>query len=651
MRRRIIKYLSIIFFLFTIGGLASLLIMEKVTSDLSTIISLHRVETLRQDLIINLNTVQNNLFTVGTEFGPEVDVIVKNVLTLDRSLRRCQSCHHSEEMTRRFSTIRRLLDRYEDALSSFITISANPDRVKLLQEVAAEIGEDLLAQTREMTFIAHQKLQEQTERAIKTVNILKAFLMLVLFGSMCIGLVAAFRLTDRIVKPIQRLKEASEEIASGNLGVRVNITDETEIGILANTFNKMSNTLKEEREMVMRYMSRLKGLHRITLTLHMVTDRKDLIEEFVEGLYDVILTKGIYLYLMDDKSDHYKLAYKAIEKKKGISFPETCETSKVNYIYELSNKKAKLFNGSSNEVANCFQVQGDLRNLLVLWLRQRDRLFGFVIFANISEQENIEENIRVLSIIANNFVVALENIQLYEDLRAQMAELKQTQEQLVQAAKLAAIGELAAIVAHELNNPLTTILGYAELLKEEELPEPIKEELTIIESESLRARDIVRQLLEFSRKKPLQLQPTDLNELLEETIRFIEPNLSKLHIKLEKKYQSQSTVNIDRDQFKQVFLNLINNAIQAMPEGGTLKITTLETERNIFVEVADTGEGIPEDILPRIFEPFFTTKKDKGTGLGLSITYRIIRDHGGDITVESEPGKGTVFKVVIPKLK
>ncbi|RME65209.1 MAG: GHKL domain-containing protein, partial [Nitrospirae bacterium] len=170
-----------------------------------------------------------------------------------------------------------------------------------------------------------------------------------------------------------------------------------------------------------------------------------------------------------------------------------------------------------------------------------------------------------------------------------------------------------------------------------------------IESESLRARNIVRQLLEFSRKKPLQLEETDINFLLDETLRFLEPNLNKMNIELVKDYNILSNVSVDKDQFKQVFLNLLNNAIQAMPEGGRLRVATFEKEKNIYIEIEDTGSGIPEDVLPRIFEPFFTTKKDRGTGLGLSITYRIVKAHGGDIQVETEQGKGTIFRIIIPK--
>jgi two-component system NtrC family sensor kinase len=232
-----------------------------------------------------------------------------------------------------------------------------------------------------------------------------------------------------------------------------------------------------------------------------------------------------------------------------------------------------------------------------------------------------------------------------------MKNLKETQDQLIQAAKLAAIGELAATVAHELNNPLTTILGYTELIREEEISEGIKKDLEIIEAECLRARDIVRQLLEFSRKRPLQLIELDINDTLQEVIKFLSPNIKKSSIKLLTEFSPLPNTLADKDQIKQVFLNLINNAVQAMPEGGVLTIKTGIHDSNIFIEVSDTGIGIPKEILPRIFEPFFTTKKEKGTGLGLSISYRIVESHGGKIYVKSQKGKGTTFKVILPVKK
>lgn len=242
----------------------------------------------------------------------------------------------------------------------------------------------------------------------------------------------------------------------------------------------------------------------------------------------------------------------------------------------------------------------------------------------------------------------MDNAQLYRDLHTQMQKLKDTQEQLVQAAKLAAIGELAANIAHEINNPLTSVLGYAELMREEKDIESIMRDLEIIESESLRARDIVQQLLEFSKKWPLKISKVDINRLLKEVIDLISLNLKDSEINIIEDFSQISQISADANQLKQVFLNLINNAVQSMPNGGTLSIRTEKIDNSVMIEVSDTGTGIPDNVAQKIFEPFFTTKKDRGTGLGLPISYRIIKKHGGKIEVKKRMDKGTTFKVILP---
>ncbi|HYQ47684.1 MAG TPA: ATP-binding protein, partial [Thermodesulfovibrionales bacterium] len=226
--------------------------------------------------------------------------------------------------------------------------------------------------------------------------------------------------------------------------------------------------------------------------------------------------------------------------------------------------------------------------------------------------------------------------------------LRQTQEQLIQSAKLAAIGELASNVAHEINNPLTSIIGFTELSKEEDDVNMIRKSLDIIEKESLRARDIVKQLLGFARKKPLQLTEVMINDVLRDVVVLSASQARMARVRISEDYGNVPPTTGDIDQLKQVFLNVITNAVHAMPDGGSLTIKTSMQGEYILLRISDTGHGIPEDIKKRIFEPFFSTKKDKGTGLGLSISYRIIQDHGGRIDVESEEGKGTTFIIRLP---
>ena len=262
-----------------------------------------------------------------------------------------------------------------------------------------------------------------------------------------------------------------------------------------------------------------------------------------------------------------------------------------------------------------------------------------------------EDAEQVLRIVASQVAVAAENARLYEGLQRQMEELRNTEAQLVQSAKLAAIGELAANVAHEINNPMTSILGYTTLLYEE-TPDtsPRKETLKLIQNESLRIREIVRALLDFSRQRDFAKELVDIRQSVKDTLALIQRHALLSNCKIVEKYSEKlPPIEIDVPQCKQVFLNLITNALDAMPQGGTLTVSVAHADGAIRIEFADTGAGIPEANLSRIFEPFFTTKPAvKGTGLGLSVSLGIVQAHGGTIEVQSDAGKGSRLTVVLP---
>ena len=232
-----------------------------------------------------------------------------------------------------------------------------------------------------------------------------------------------------------------------------------------------------------------------------------------------------------------------------------------------------------------------------------------------------------------------------------MAQLKQTQAQLVQSTKLAAIGELAANIAHEINNPLTTVLGFASFLAER-LPEgdSMREELNLIQEEASRARDIVRDLLQFSRQRDFMPETADLNMVLDQVVAMLRRQGALSAITLNEAYAPDlPTLEVDVPRIKQVFLNIVNNAVYVMADGGSLTIRTKRDGKTVRVEFEDTGPGIQPEHRDRIFDPFFTTKPEvSGTGLGLSVSLGIVQSHGGTIEVESEVGKGSTFTVVLP---
>ncbi|MDZ7290409.1 MAG: ATP-binding protein [candidate division KSB1 bacterium] len=225
------------------------------------------------------------------------------------------------------------------------------------------------------------------------------------------------------------------------------------------------------------------------------------------------------------------------------------------------------------------------------------------------------------------------------------------QEQLRHADRLATIGQLSAGVAHELNEPLGSILGFAQLAKKcPDLPKQAEQDIEKIVHASLYAREIIRKLMLFARQMPQQRSRVNLNQLVIEALSFFESRFAKEGITLVRALAPDlPVITADPSQLTQVLVNLVVNAIQAMPQGGTLTVGTCFDEVHVILFVADTGIGMSEEIRKQIFVPFFTTKEvGQGTGLGLSVVHGIVTAHGGTITVESEVGRGSRFEIRLP---
>jgi two-component system NtrC family sensor kinase len=297
------------------------------------------------------------------------------------------------------------------------------------------------------------------------------------------------------------------------------------------------------------------------------------------------------------------------------------------------------------------------RSLLTVPLKVKGKVIGVIEAVNKVEGYFEQADVALLSSMARSAAIAIQNARLFKDLQDQMEELKRTQAQLIQSAKLAAIGELAASVVHEINNPLTCIIGFTRLL----LPkvdddDQMKKYLQIIDREADRTKDIVSGLLNFARQTEPRREPADVNEIVQSTITLAGYQAKAAGVTIQESCdESLPLVSLDADQIKQVFLNIMTNAIQAMPEGGELKVVTvsrpwaMDGADCVAVEFHDTGTGISAEDLSHIFDSFFTTKEvGQGTGLGLSISRGIVERHGGWIEVESGVGRGSTFTVLLP---
>ncbi|MDA8325704.1 MAG: ATP-binding protein [Nitrospiraceae bacterium] len=649
MKKRLIYSLFLLFTLFTLGATLTILYIYRTTSNLRTIIALHRVEIIRQNLVINAQTVQSHLYTIGTVFGPDVDQVVNSVLNLDNSVHSCLGCHHTPQMTVRLQEMNRLVEDYKEALSYLITTSANPDRVERLRTAAIGIGNVFLNKSQEMALIANERLNEQTVKAMQQINNSRSILLVTLMLSFCIALVIAVTMTRQITGPINELVDATRRIKAGNLGYITPYKSRGEFGELINSFNDMSLTLKESNEKILRYLHNLSNLYSITITFHSVTSMTDIFKELSAGIEELTGARQSGILLMDEKGEFFRHMYPASGIPREAADSIKIESSFMDSLYHSCMRRALILNRDIQRSPTA-KADGQLgvKNIMFIWVRNKGELIGAIRAANKKTGDFTEEDASLLAILGNNFSVALENARLWESLKLQMKELKDTQEQLVQAAKFAAIGELASNVAHEINNPLTSILGYAELIREETDMDIMQRDLDIIEKESLRARDIVNHLLEFSRKRPLKIGPTDINALLKNVMELISFQIKDTLIKIVADFGDIPPIKGDPDQLKQVFLNLVNNAIFAMEKSGALGIKTYVKGNFACVRISDTGKGIPAEVMERIFEPFFTTKSEKGTGLGLSISYKIVQSHRGNFEVESAPGKGSSFTVKLP---
>jgi C4-dicarboxylate-specific signal transduction histidine kinase len=261
--------------------------------------------------------------------------------------------------------------------------------------------------------------------------------------------------------------------------------------------------------------------------------------------------------------------------------------------------------------------------------------------------------IELLEMLMGQTGIALENARLYSNLRDQMNELTETQQQLIQAAKLAAVGELAAGVAHEINNPLMIILGNCELaLLDMPAEGRALKRLKIIEAEATRAGKITRDLLNFARRREPRREPVAVETVIERAVELLGTKLARGRVQVRAVlHPGMPPILGDADQLTQVLLNLGANAVDAMPDGGELVFQTeLRPESDaVVIKVIDSGAGMTAEHALRIFEPFYTTKAEgQGTGLGMSVSLGIVKNHGGRIEVSSEAGRGTTMTVELP---
>ena len=419
----------------------------------------------------------------------------------------------------------------------------------------------------------------------------------------------------------------------------------------------MDPALREVLEREQRQRQRFQALLAVTNAVIGSLDLNTILSTIARQVREVIRTDECTVFLYDEAGP--------------FLVPAVCEVE--NYYEEMMSCRLRLGEGITGwaalhrrgEIVN--DAENDPRAVIVpgtppeqssimcVPLLSREKLLGVITMARAGTRGFADEDLELATLFAGQCSAAIENARLYEGLKSAYDELRETQSQLVQSAKLNALGEMAGGVAHDFNNILAVILGRTQLLMQGAADDESRRQLKVIEQAALDGAQTVRRVQEFTRvRHDERFDTLDVNQVLHGVLELTrlawEAGAKRLGVafQLDLDLRATATVAGNASELCEVFTNLVLNAVDAMPGDGTLTISSESDDDQVRVRIRDDGVGMDENTRGRIFDPFFTTKTVKGTGLGLSVAYGIVARHHGSIDVESAPGAGTTFTLVFP---
>jgi len=415
---------------------------------------------------------------------------------------------------------------------------------------------------------------------------------------------------------------------------------------------------KRAEEELRRRNRELMVLNSIATTLSQSLQLDELLHRALEQLVGMFGADLGAVYLLEEKTGTLRRrAACGFRSEYARYFPETPVPGEL--IEHIRRTRATVLIAQSLPLPAVF---GDLQakegiqvsHLVILWAKRR--ILGALVVASRSVREFSAAELNLLNTAGNQFAATIEKALLYEEARRAYENLRLTQEQLLQSEKMAAVGQLISGVAHELNNPLTAILGYSQLLAGSADVTPQGNEFVQkIYRQAQRTHRIVQNLLSFSRQHKPERLPVNVNQVLEDTVILREYDLKISNIRVHRDLDPALPATAgDAHQLQQVFLNILNNAVDAVLEvadrGGDIWLRTRARDGRLQIEITDSGPGISDPL--RVFDPFYTTKAvGKGTGLGLSICYGIVKEHGGEIEAFNSPPRGATFRITLPVLE
>ncbi|MDP3042368.1 MAG: ATP-binding protein, partial [Candidatus Omnitrophota bacterium] len=489
-------------------------------------------------------------------------------------------------------------------------------------------------------------------------------LIIILLISSILGILVALIIASFIVRPIDKLTKATLEISRGNLSARIKVSSKDEVGSLGVAFNQMAQDMSKYQQELIAAKDYADSIVSSMLDALVVIDPEGkilIINQAASGLLgykedELIGKPATIIFEEEDEGEVFKDVSGKLDEAYVFTKFGLCKlidagavsNLEMNYKSKSGEKIPVSFSGSvikdkTGRLIGVVGVAKDMREIKRLMRQEKETAIA-------KAEANVER-------------------QKAKELKEAYKQLQELQDTLIQAEKLNAIGQLASGVAHEVKNPLGIIMQSVEYLEGKLLPSEkhAPEALRIIKNNIKRADNIIRVLLDFSRVSKLERKPEDINSILENSLVLIQHRVTLENIKIIRELgKGLPHVLVDKSKLEQVFINIFLNALQVMPEGGSLFIRTYQAklskpkkgvgareedyfrlgENVLMVEIEDTGAGIPPENLKKIFDPFFTTKdQGEGTGLGLSVTRNILIMHKGLIEIESQLGRGT--KVII----
>jgi len=602
MRKKVFIIVSIFTLLAVAGGAALLYSIKHTSSNLHDVILLHQVEIQREQLLLKVIQVQEELYSQGTSHPQSAEVMIARVNSMATSITACFHCHHTTSITEQLLDLQQQIGQFDEQLTRTLSLGMNDRRFQDEREKANIIGDSIISKLNTMIIITSQMLLDRTERGRQDLrNSELIILVLVVCGPLMVA-VFGFTTLYGFANPIQVLLAATRRLQNGEQDVRVTgLTNE--FAELSAAFNDMAHSLHER--------------------LREVTENERRYRLLFESAADAI-------FILDAEGKGAGRIVSANPAAAAMHGYTVEELTSMN-IRDVDAPRAALQTYERIERV----LTGEWIKAEIDHVKKDGNVFPVEISAGLFEFDG------------HKYILAIDR---------DMTERKRAVDLIQRAEQLRTTGELAAGLAHEIKNPLAGIKITMETIAGEPyLPPDDRDVLFKVIDEIKRIDGLIKGLLNFARPPRPHFMATDVNAVLAVAAQMVIQNVTP-------RRTASSAINVEQDlqpdlpeiiadpmQLRQVFMNLLMNAVEAIPGRGTVRVRTSFDDGAcaINVSISDTGKGMDTAELDKIFQPFFTTKAG-GTGLGLPISKRLIEEQGGHMVAESSVGTGTKFTLTIP---